>query len=138
METTPGTDYPALDGDRIVETLVIGAGLVGLLTAYRLVRSGHEVMVIEAGRMVSRATGYTTGKITSLHGSKYSRLLEVHGVEGMPDYHEANEKAIDEYESLVDREGIDCDFKRTGAYTYTEEKDGYEALEKEIEATGSS
>ena len=48
MTTDQGTAGPKHAGSRHVETLIIGAGQAGLVTAYHLTRCGRECLVLEA------------------------------------------------------------------------------------------
>ena len=110
---------PALAGDIKTDVAVIGAGLAGCLTAYCLQREGLSVAVLEAARVGSGQTRGTTAKITSQHGLIYDRLITQLGPEGARLYARANQQAIDQYEELIARENIDCDFRRLPAYLYT-------------------
>ena len=101
------------------EVIVVGAGMAGLLIAFYLKECGKEVLVLEADTVASGQTERTTAKITSQHGLKYSKLIRVLGVEKARLYAKANEKAITEYEKLITRENINCQFQRVPAYLYT-------------------
>ena len=48
---------------REAATIVIGAGVVGLSTAYFLAKAGHDVMVIDAGRPNAMASGGNAGSL---------------------------------------------------------------------------
>ena len=77
-----GTDrpsYASLDVDLDVDLAVVGAGLVGLTTALLAQREGFRTVVLEAGRIASGTTGYTTGKVTSQHTLIYAELVARHG-----------------------------------------------------------
>ena len=108
-----------LPGDRRVHTLVIGAGMAGILTAYFLQEKGIEVMVVEAGRIASGQTQNTTAKITSQHGMIYQKLLKKAGKRKVKEYALANEDAIRRYEELTQKENIECHFERLPAYLYS-------------------
>jgi glycine/D-amino acid oxidase-like deaminating enzyme len=58
----PVPDYAALDEDRDVEVLVIGAGISGALTAWELQKAGAECMIIDR----REAAGGSTAASTSL------------------------------------------------------------------------
>ncbi|MBA2361929.1 MAG: FAD-binding oxidoreductase, partial [Chloroflexia bacterium] len=81
VATTPQTSYPPLSGDVTADVAVIGPGITGLSTALLLKRAGTRVAVVEVGRVASGATGYTTAKVTSLHGLVYAHLVKQVGEE---------------------------------------------------------
>jgi NADPH-dependent 2,4-dienoyl-CoA reductase/sulfur reductase-like enzyme len=60
--------YPRLQGTVAVDVAIIGGGIAGLAAAVLLGRAGVEVAVVEAGRIASGTTGYTTAKLSALHG----------------------------------------------------------------------
>ncbi len=74
IPTAPPTDYPSLrDGGHQphrVDVAVVGSGITGLTAATLLKAAGATVAVLEAGRVCSGVTAYTTAKVTSLHGLK--------------------------------------------------------------------
>ncbi|WP_135828527.1 FAD-dependent oxidoreductase [Halorussus halobius] len=116
--TTPGTDYPALDGDLRVDTAVVGGGIVGVTAALECAEAGREVALLEADRVVEGVTGKTTAKVTAQHGLVYDSLVEQRGRETTRAYAEANAAAIAEIASRVDERDVDCDFQRLPAYAY--------------------
>jgi glycine/D-amino acid oxidase-like deaminating enzyme/nitrite reductase/ring-hydroxylating ferredoxin subunit len=132
--TTPGTGYGPLREPRSVDVAVIGAGIAGLTTALLLVREGARVAVVEARRLAMGTTGYTTAKVTSLHGLTYQKLLSSLGEEPARQYAEANQAALERVAGLVDELGIDCDFRRMAAFTYAEQEKGVSKIEQEVEA----
>ncbi len=101
------------------QIIVIGAGLAGLLTAYYLKEQGKDVLVLEADTAASGQTERTTAKITSQHGLKYSKLIKDVGMDAARLYARFNEAAIREYESLVRKLKINCQFQRVPAYLYS-------------------
>lgn len=117
------------------DVIVIGAGMAGILTAYYLQEQGKRVLVLEANEIASGQTERTTAKITSQHGLKYSRLIRTLGKERARLYAKANEKAIDEYEKLIRKQNIACDFERTSAYLYTTQNE--RKLKKEEKAASA-
>jgi glycine/D-amino acid oxidase-like deaminating enzyme/nitrite reductase/ring-hydroxylating ferredoxin subunit len=134
IATTPETNFPTLSGDLTVDVAVIGGGITGIATAYELKQAGATVAVVEAGRVVKSVTGNTTAKITSLHGLIYDHLVSEFGEEKARIYADAQESGKEKIASLVEQLGIDCDFRRASAYTYTLDEEESEQITREVEA----
>ena len=134
VTTGPTTDFApyAGEGGR-VDAVVVGAGIFGLTTAVLLRRQGLTVAVLEAGRVCSGVTGYTTAKVTALHGLIYADLERSFGEVGARVYAEANQAAVEQIAGLVEELGIDCDFERRPAITYTEDPRRVDAVRREAE-----
>lgn len=124
----------ALKGEMETEIAVIGGGMAGILTAYLLQREGRRVVVLERYRIGSGQTQNTTAKITSQHGLCYAALIKKYGVEKARQYGFANEEARKEYERIIEKEQIDCDFETVSSYVYGKSAQG---LEEEARAAGS-
>src|SRR5688572_17533137 len=92
---------PLTAGDLIVDVAVIGTGITGLLVARSLAEEGARVAVIEGARIASVTTGYTTAKITALHGLTYAELTAQHGEDKARLYAEANQAAISRFAALI-------------------------------------
>lgn len=103
----------------ICDVLVIGGGLCGILTAFRIAKSGKKTVLCEADRLMSGQSAGTTAKITAQHGYLYSELEEKNGQKFTCRYAKANLDAINEYKRLIADEKIDCDFEECSAYIYS-------------------
>ena len=124
----------SLPGDRQVQTLVIGAGMAGILTAYFLKKEGVDVVVADAGRIAGGQTKNTTAKITAQHGLIYHRLIQKAGKEKARDYAMAAGDAVKLYERIIKEEKIECHFKELPSYLYSIYKSRRKVLEKEAAA----
>jgi glycine/D-amino acid oxidase-like deaminating enzyme/nitrite reductase/ring-hydroxylating ferredoxin subunit len=139
MATTEPTRYAALTPDlaepaRTFDVIVVGGGIVGLTTALRLKEAGLKVAVVDARRIAEGVSGYTTAKLTALHGVRLHQLLDAHGEATARAYAEANAEAIGEVRERVGQMRIACDFVDATAYTYTEDPAQVGVLEREAAA----
>lgn len=125
-------DFEMLSRNQKTNTVVIGGGMAGVLTAYYLQQVGVPVIVLEVNRVGSGQTRKTTAKITSQHNLIYEKLLRVFGKEKAIHYARANEKAIDAYEQLIEKEKIDCGFVRCSSFLFS--RTGEELLRAEEKA----
>lgn len=121
-----------LNGDIVVEAVVIGGGIAGLLTAYMLKKKGVEVILIDKERVLNGNTKNTTAKITIQHDLIYDKLIKEFNEENAKKYSMANEIAIKAYKKIIEDNKIQCDFEEVDAYIYTLDKP--EKIIKEHEA----
>lgn len=119
--TTTCTINPreSLSQDIETDVAIIGGGMAGILTAYKLKCSGINCVVIEANRIASGQSQNTTAKITAQHGHVYSRLVEQFGLEKAQQYATANIRAVDEYKNLITQNNIDCDLEIKDNFVYS-------------------
>jgi glycine/D-amino acid oxidase-like deaminating enzyme len=130
--SAPVTDYPQLVGEARVDVAVVGGGIVGLTLADRLRRDGASVAVIESQRVGAQVTGRSTAKLTALHGLLYAELARQRGDTNARLYADANLAAIEYVADESIHRGIDCQFTRTAAYTYTASGQAVTAVHKEV------
>ena len=114
------------------DAVVVGAGMAGILTAYRLSQRGMSTVVLEAGRVGGGVTGNTTAKITAQHNLCYEKFITAFGEEQARQYAEANMRAVEQYAEIVSALKIACDFERVPAYVYARYDD--EPLRAETKA----
>lgn len=118
-QTAQAVRRETLHKDKTVKAVVIGGGLAGILTTYRLKQKGIEAICLELGCAGCGQTGNTTAKITSQHGIIYQNLVAHFSREQARQYAAANEGAIQDYEDIIRELAIDCEFSRQDAYLYT-------------------
>lgn len=114
------------------DVVIIGGGIAGVLTAYMLKENKINAVVLERGKVLTGNTMNTTAKITIQHNIIYDKLIKEFGKENAKRYALANQLALENYEEIISKNNIDCDFEVADAYVYT--LDSPQKIEKEYEA----
>ena len=117
--TTDLPSYESLKNNINVDVAIIGGGLAGILTAYKLKEKGINAAIFEAKEICSGTTGYTTAKISLAHGLIYNYLIDNFSLEKAKEYADYNKRAIKEFEDLINKENIDCEFKKCSSFLYS-------------------
>ncbi len=72
-------EYPALDGDRRADVVIVGGGFTGLSAAAHLAKAGSNVVLIEAHRFGDGASGRNGGQLGT---GQRTPLDEMEGIVG--------------------------------------------------------
>ncbi|MDQ6626287.1 MAG: FAD-dependent oxidoreductase [Verrucomicrobiota bacterium] len=118
------------------DVCIVGAGIAGLSVAYRLVRDGQKVVVIDDGQIGRGMTGRTTAHLASAQDDRFYEIESLHGAEGARYAGESHAAAIDQIEANVRDERIECEFERVDGYLFEPPNEGIENLRREFEAAG--
>ncbi len=124
--------YPKINKSCTKNIVVVGGGIAGYLTAFNLSQKGHEVTLIEAQNLFNGTTGFTTAHIDALHSLFYKDLQKM-STDKARLYYWSQKNAIDDYESLIKKYNIQCDFKRVDSFILAQQQD-VQKLKKEYEA----
>jgi glycine/D-amino acid oxidase-like deaminating enzyme len=134
IKTCPKTNFPPLEEELKVDTVIIGGGIAGITTATLLKDLGYTVAIIEADRIVKDVTIGTTAKISVAPNMIYSALIKNLGESKAQKYAIANTKALEKIAEIVTKKNIDCEFHHTPLYIYTESTDKIDKINEEITA----
>ena len=129
--------YNKLEENVKTDICIIGGGLAGVTTAYNLSKYKIKTVLIDKGRIGNQASGNSTAKITSQHGLIYKYLVDSRGKDFARKYYEANENAIKNIESIINKEKIDCDFEKQTAYIFTQSVQDVQKIKDEVNAIQS-
>ncbi|MEV0338347.1 FAD-dependent oxidoreductase [Nocardia sp. NPDC050713] len=124
LRLTPGSRF---------DTVVIGAGITGLVTALLLAQNGIQVAVVESRRVGLGTTGGTTGKVSLLQGTRAQSIAGRHGVGTLAQYLAANRDGQDWLLRFCDEHGIA--YQRAAAVTYAQSEREKRSVQAEFEAT---
>ncbi|GGQ13292.1 glycine/D-amino acid oxidase-like deaminating enzyme/nitrite reductase/ring-hydroxylating ferredoxin subunit [Actinomadura coerulea] len=120
MASSKSPEYPTLTEDVDVDVAVIGGGIAGISTAWELTRAGRPAIVLEADRIVSGVTGFTTGRLSALHPWVFAPLRDSLGAEAARLYARSQQEAVEHAVQIADKLGIQCDVERRPSYLYVE------------------
>src|SRR5689334_14412682 len=111
--------FKGVDHDIDVDVIVVGAGMTGLMTAYRLVNAGRSVAVIERGRCADVDTGHTSAHLTMVTDARLTELARAFGNDHAQAVWDAGLAAIAEIESITRDQQLDCEFERADGYLHS-------------------
>ncbi|HEY6433572.1 MAG TPA: FAD-binding oxidoreductase, partial [Acetobacteraceae bacterium] len=102
------SQYPSLDGDLEVETLVIGGGLAGCATALDLAERGRSVALIEANRIGWGASGRNGGFASEGFPKGYELLVKRVGRERAREIQKVAQLGLRLVRQRIAEYAIDC------------------------------
>lgn len=126
--------FQSVHHDMETEVCIIGGGITGVSIAYELAKRGHQVTLVEAFTLGSGQTGRTTAHLSCQLEEEFGQLLKYHDQMEVALFLESHKSAIDKIESIIQLEGIQCDFKRVNGYLFAGKNSDAEALKKEQKA----
>lgn len=138
MSAANRTGFSRLTENTRADVCVVGAGIAGLTTAYRLTQAGKSVVVLDDGPIAAGETERTTAHLTAILDDRYCDLARLHGEDGARVAAESHSAAIDTIEEIVQAENICCDFERVDAYLFPTAGDPDDLLDKELNAARSA
>ena len=106
-----GREYPPLDGSRRADVCIVGGGFTGLSAAIHLAEAGADVVLLEADRVASGASGRSGGQIHSGQRRDVLWLEERFGLERAKLLWDMAEEAKALVRALIVRFAIPCDLR---------------------------
>jgi gamma-glutamylputrescine oxidase len=100
-----------------VEIAVVGGGIVGLSTAYWLLRAGHRPLLLEADDIAAHASGRNAGFLLTGSAEPYARFAEMVGEAGARRFWELSRLNRQLLRSeILDGGRVECDFVPEGSW----------------------
>jgi glycine/D-amino acid oxidase-like deaminating enzyme/nitrite reductase/ring-hydroxylating ferredoxin subunit len=134
MDIEVADNAPALDRAEHADTVVIGAGIAGLSTAYELAAAGQSVVVLDRGAIGKGMTARTTAHLVSITDDSTDSMIKMRGLETARLFFQSQSAAIDRIESIQQRESIGCNFRRLSGYLFPGPHTDLAILDREFEA----
>ena len=121
-----------LDKDIEVDTLIIGAGITGMTTAYYL-KDYKNICVVDMNFIGSGVTLNTTAKINYFQEIIYTKIANTTNKETAIKYLDSQKNAINNIKEIIENENIDCDFIKVPSFVFANKKSEVSKLDKEID-----
>jgi glycine/D-amino acid oxidase-like deaminating enzyme/nitrite reductase/ring-hydroxylating ferredoxin subunit len=109
----------AFADEKNYDAIVVGGGVFGCTSAYKLKQEGMKVALVEARTIGSGVSSYSTAKLTAQHGNIYSTLLKTHNFEVAQNYYRMNMRGITIVEELIANLSLDCDHDKRNHIVWT-------------------
>ena len=142
METTSSvwTDalppqLETLHQNQSCDVCVIGAGIAGLSTAYMASGGDRSIVVLDSGEVGGGETSRTTAHLSCALDDRYFHLEKIRGKDVARLGAQSHSAAISKIESIVNSEGIDCDFQRLDGFLFLPPKRSIRDLKRELAAS---
>lgn len=107
---TRGPASPPLQGEVEADVLVVGGGFAGLSAALELAQRGFSVVLLEADRVGSGASGRNGGQAIVGYASGQEPFERQLGADAARRAWEMSLEALDLIQQRIARHGIDCDW----------------------------
>lgn len=111
-------ENPSLDKDIECDILIIGGGIAGLSTAFKLKDEKYNIVLIDKGMVGFGVTSRTTGKLTYMQGDIYTKIEDIYNFDMAKKYLESQRYAIKLFRNIIDEYKIDCDFEEVHSYVF--------------------
>ena len=111
--------------DKVRDTIIVGGGIVGCLTAFLLAREGLKVTLLEADSVGSHASGFAFGEMGALEGAGIPDPLLDFSVWSLQRHHRLSQE-------LKETSGVDNQFQFTNRLSLAFDEESVAALKKNI------
>ena len=95
MDVEVAADASPLGQDISVDTVVIGAGIAGLSTAYELSGQGQKVVVLDRGKIGIGMTARTTAHLSANNDDTFKTMIDRRGEKLARDFYQSQQSASD-------------------------------------------
>lgn len=123
-------DYPSKDR----QVLVVGSGMSGALSAYRLAKAGYKVLMVDKGGLAQGSTSANTGLIQYMSDKGVAEFSQQIGEEKAVRFYNQSKEAV---ANLIDldeelEEALTENFLQTASLILATEEDKVQTIEEEV------
>lgn len=126
--------YPRFQGEARADVVVVGGGITGATTAWLLALAGRSVILLEAERMASGTTGWSTGNLYVGTGPYLHKIEKDRDRHTMITVARTRSDAVDFIDRTAREQAIDCDFARRPWFLFTISPEQAETVDAEAAA----
>ncbi|MEK6982724.1 MAG: FAD-dependent oxidoreductase [Candidatus Micrarchaeota archaeon] len=124
LESVPDQKrFSSLDKKIETDVVVVGAGIVGVMTAWHLANKGLRVVILEKNHVATGDTAFTTGFMTRVPDTQVCELEKLYGEEFVKQLFEATTKTQQYLFSTIKENKINCDFSNCSSFYCAYSKD---------------
>jgi len=120
-----------LNNDISVDILIIGGGMTGLTSAYFL-KSNKDICVVDTNLIGHGVTMNSTAKINYFQQCIYTNITKATNYNNAVKYLKSQKEAIKCLKNIIEKEKIDCNFKKISSYVFANSVDEVDILDSEI------
>ena len=122
------------DANQVYDVAIIGGGITGITTALLLQKTGKKCIVIEKENLCFGTTGGTTAHLNTIVETMPNTLIKDWGKEKAILVTQSLRDAIALIKNNVEFYNIDCGFRETSAFFFSQTKEQSEGLDEVYEA----
>jgi glycine/D-amino acid oxidase-like deaminating enzyme/nitrite reductase/ring-hydroxylating ferredoxin subunit len=134
MDVAVGPEAVPLSGERTCDTVIVGAGIAGISTAFELAAKGHKVIVVDRGDIAGGITARTTAHLAPLCDDLTSEMIKLRGEDISREFYESQAAAVDRIEEIQKKYDIACDFRRLDGYLFQALDSDAKIIDEELDA----
>jgi len=125
----------AININGIYDVAIIGGGITGVSTAYRLQGSGKKCILIEAFNIGFGTTGGTTAHLNNFYDTTYAEAISKFGLSNAKLLARSAKEAMEIIETNITDNDIDCDLQKKSAHLFALDDKQKKQLEDMIEGS---
>jgi glycine/D-amino acid oxidase-like deaminating enzyme len=134
IKNSLGNSYPSLQESQDTDILIVGGGITGALVAYKLIRKGYTIVLVDKRDICNGSTAASTAMLQYEIDVPLHKLIALRGRECAVSSYKGCEQAIFDLEKIAGIIGGDCGFEHKQSIYFSSTKKDIEYLKKEFEA----